>query len=196
MASLRLLFSSFLLVHAILLLSNTVNCNEDEDKLLQGLNSYRTARNLPILKEHDNADCIADEVAQQLEDQPCTRPIGPSTAVPGTGPQFANYPDALKKCKIHANTTRDGVILPACVPKLVSTLVLANYTETQYARYLNDSKYTGIGIGSEDDWIVVVLTTNTPTGSFASAAACLVFKVGLDHYYLFLLLGLFLLLTN
>lgn len=166
MASLRLSFFIFMLA---LTISNPVNSNEDEDKLLQGLNSYRTSSKLPLLKESDNAECVADEVADKMENQPCTRTNGVNV-LPGSQLQFSNYPDALKKCKIDINTTTESVILPACVPHRVSTLVLSNYTESAYSKYLNDSKYTGVGIGSEDDWMVVVLTTNTPAGSFVNAA--------------------------
>lgn len=56
--------------------------------------------------------------------------------------------------------------MPACVPGLVPSLVLTNFTESLYSDSLNDTKYTGIGVGSKGDWIVVVLTTNTPEGSF------------------------------
>ncbi|KAL5076152.1 hypothetical protein RYX36_015136 [Vicia faba] len=31
--------------------------------------------------------------------------------------------------------------------------------------FLNNSKYTGVGLNSEDDWMVLVLTTTTPTGT-------------------------------
>ncbi|KAL7205192.1 hypothetical protein ACSBR2_018177 [Camellia fascicularis] len=61
-------------------------------------------------------------------------------------------------------------VLPVCVPKLIPTLVLTNYMQSQFSRYVKNSKYTRVGIGSEDDWMVVVFTTNTPTGSFVSAA--------------------------
>ena len=63
------------------------------------------------------------------------------------------------------NNTLDGKILPICVPKLDPTAVLSNYTNSQYAKYLNDSSYTGARIGSKDDWMVVVLSTNTLSGA-------------------------------
>ncbi|KAL6989673.1 hypothetical protein U1Q18_015424 [Sarracenia purpurea var. burkii] len=124
--------------------------------------------------------CLADEIADQLEDQPCVPNTGPITTVTGSQPHIANYRDLLEKCDIDPNTTTDGVILPVCVPKLVPTLVLTNYTRSQlYSKYLNNSKFTGTGVGSEDDWMVLVLTTNTPNGSFVSGASGLVSMVGL-----------------
>ncbi|KAI4369402.1 hypothetical protein MLD38_017844 [Melastoma candidum] len=140
---------------------------EDEDNLLQGINSYRQVQKLPPLVKNDRAMCLSDEIAEQLEDKPCSSTYGPNV-LPGTGPQFSDYPKLLSKCDIDANHTKDGVILPVCVPKLVPTLVLTNYTHTPYAKYLNNSIYTGAGVGSEDNWMVLVLTTNTPGGSFAS----------------------------
>ncbi|KAL9676440.1 hypothetical protein QQ045_004654 [Rhodiola kirilowii] len=134
----------------------------DEDRLLQGLNNYRIAQKLPVLKENDEADCLADEIADSLEDHPCTRPVSTN---------FADYPKQLKKCKVDINNTRDAVILPACVPHLVSTQVLSNYTQNPtLSRAVNDTKYANIGLGSQDDWMVVVLSTTTPTGSLASGA--------------------------
>ncbi|MCI76519.1 glycoprotein membrane precursor GPI-anchored protein, partial [Trifolium medium] len=44
--------------------------------------------------------------------------------------------------------------MPACVPGLAPNLVLANFTKSLYSENLNDTQYTGIGIGSEDNWIV------------------------------------------
>ncbi|KAA8536879.1 hypothetical protein F0562_029357 [Nyssa sinensis] len=167
---------------------------DEEDHILQGINSYRTSLNLPALAKNDKAGCLADEIADKLEDEPCPRPVGAS-ALAGTEAQAADYPDILKKCKIDINSTRDGVILPVCVPKRVSTLVLTNYTQSPYARYVNNSKYTGAGIGTEDDWTVLVLATNTPGGSFVSAAG-LVWMVGMGHFLLSLLLGLCLVLVN
>lgn len=141
---------------------------DEEDTLLQQINSYRATLNLTALKENDNAECLADGVADQFKNQPCTNSTGANT-VPGNEPQFSNYPTVLSKCHLNVSVIRDGAILPACVSNLVPSLVLSNFTQSQYSGSLNDSKYTGIGIGSEDDWIVVVLTTNTPEGSFVDA---------------------------
>lgn len=123
---------------------------------------------MTALVKNDNAECLADEVSEQFQNQPCTNSTGANT-VPGTEPQFANYPNLLTKCRLNVSNTRDGVVLPACVPNLDSSLVLTNFTRSQYSDYLNDTKFTGVGIGSEDNWIVVVLTTSTPEGSFVPA---------------------------
>lgn len=123
---------------------------------------------MTTLVKNDNAECLADEVAEQFKNQPCTNSTGANT-VPGTEPQLANYPTLLTKCHLNVSNTRDGVVLPACVPNLDSSLVLTNFTRSQYSEYLNDTKFTGVGIGSEDNWIVVVLTTSTPEGSFVPA---------------------------
>ncbi|XP_059654433.1 uncharacterized GPI-anchored protein At3g06035 [Cornus florida] len=182
MAFLRYPLSLFLVLNVIVLLSNSVICDDKENDLLQGINRYRSSLGLPPLAKNDNAECLADEIADKLEDQPCTRAIG-------TVPEFSNYPDALKKCHSNVKTTKDGVILPVCVPNRVPTLVLTNYTHSPYATYLNKSKYTGVGIGSEDDWMVVVLATNTPAGNFVSGAG-LAGMVGVCHFLLSLLLAL------
>lgn len=87
--------------------------------------------------------------------------------------------------------------MPACVPNLVPSLVLSNFTGSLYSDSLNDTKYTGIGIGSEDNWIVVVLTTNTPAGNFApysSSGANLISKMGLIHCSMLVLVGIVFLL--
>ncbi|KAF9619876.1 hypothetical protein IFM89_009658 [Coptis chinensis] len=111
--------------------------------------------------------CLADEIADQLKDQPCPAVITPRIAEA----QFSNYAEALDKCHLNINTTRDGVIMLDCEPGRVKSLSIFNFTEPLYSRYLNDSRYTGAGIGSEDEWIVVVLTTNTPGGSFVASNA-------------------------
>ncbi|KAI3669180.1 hypothetical protein L6452_40406 [Arctium lappa] len=144
---------------------------DEEDNLLQGINSFRQSRNLIALSKNDNAECMADEIAEALEDKACSTMAGPSTTTSTTQPRYANYPDVVKKCNIDINTTADGVILPACVPKRVPTLVLTNYTQSSYAAYLNNSRYTGVGIGKENNWVVVVLTTDTPSGTFSNMAA-------------------------
>ncbi|KAI3448628.1 hypothetical protein Pfo_005293 [Paulownia fortunei] len=176
-----------LLVHAILLLlSVPVHSDDEEDHLLQGINSFRQSSNVPALAKHDNANCVADEIANQLEDKHCTS----NTAPPTQSQLISNYPSVLKKCNIDVNTTRDGMILPVCVPHRVATLVLTNYTESQNSRYLNDSRFTGAGIGTEDDWTVLVLTTSTRGGSFASGACNLI--IASSHYLSSLFLMLFL----
>ncbi|RVX19024.1 putative GPI-anchored protein [Vitis vinifera] len=108
--------SFFLVALSILFTSTPVHCDAEDDDLLQGLNSYRTARNLSTLVKNDKAECLAEELAGELEHQPCT------AAVPATPQlQLANYPSILKKCKIDINYTRDGVIMQVCVPHRVPT---------------------------------------------------------------------------
>lgn len=86
--------------------------------------------------------------------------------------------------------------MPACVPNLVPNLVLTNFTQSQYNDNLNDTKYTGVGIGSDGDWIVVVLTTGRPEGSYspATGAASVASKIGLVYNILFLVMAAFYLL--
>uniref|UniRef100_A0A5B6YYN4 Uncharacterized GPI-anchored protein At5g19230-like domain-containing protein n=1 Tax=Davidia involucrata TaxID=16924 RepID=A0A5B6YYN4_DAVIN len=133
-------------------------------------------------------------MTDQFKNQPCTNTTGSNT-VPGTEPQFSNYPSLLAKCHLNVTSTRDGAILPACIPNLFPSLVLSNFTQSQYSGYLNNTNFTGAGISSEDNWIVVVLTTNTPGGSFATdSSASLASKVGLISHLLFLLAGSCLLL--
>ncbi|KAL3749159.1 hypothetical protein ACJRO7_010276 [Eucalyptus globulus] len=171
-----------------------VKCDSEEDNLLQGINSYRTTLNLTVLTKNDNAECLAKEMADQYKNQPCTNTTGADT-VPGTEPQFSNYPTLLANCHLNVSVIRDGVIMPACVPNLVPSLVLTNFTQSQYSSSLNDSKYTGIGINSENDWMVVILTTNTPEGSFMSVeSASLILKSSFIYQLLFLLVGFMLLL--
>ncbi|XVF63189.1 hypothetical protein PTKIN_Ptkin09bG0068100 [Pterospermum kingtungense] len=195
LSKLHLFFSLLLL--SILFLNSSVFCDSDEeDNLLKGINSYRASLNLTTLTKNDNAECLADELADQFKNQPCTNSTGANT-VPGTEPQFANYPNLLAKCHLNVSNTRDGAVMPACVPNLVPSLVLTNFTQSQYSESLNDTKYTGVGIGSDGDWIVVVMTTGTPEGSFVPAttsAASLVSETSLIYRLLFLLVAAFYLL--
>ncbi|KAJ7980092.1 Glycoprotein membrane GPI-anchored protein [Quillaja saponaria] len=190
-----------LLLSSILLMNHLVNCDEDEeDNLLQGINKYRASFNLKALTKNDNAKCLADELSEQFKKQPCTNTTGANT-IPGTEPQFANYPNLLAKCHLNVSNTRDGVVMPACIPSLVPSLVLTNFTQSRYSDNLNDTKFTGVGIGSEDNWIVVVLTTNTPDGSFVPttntpdsstlpySAADMVSKISLIYLSLLFLIG-------
>ena len=66
-----------------------------------------------------------------------------------------------------------------------------NYTITttsQYAKYLKDSNYAGIGIGSKDNWMVVVLSTNTSAGNF-SRATSLIANFSMRNYLVALFIG-------
>ncbi|MBA0647583.1 hypothetical protein Goarm_012441, partial [Gossypium armourianum] len=169
----------------------------EEDDLLKGINSYRASLNLTSLTTNENAECLADELAEEFKNQPCTNSTGANT-VPGTEPQFANYPNLLAKCHLNVSVTRDGAVMPACVPNLAPSLVLTNFTQSQYSGNLNETKYTGIGIGSEGDWIVVVLTTSTTEGNYATAtttattsAANSVSKITIIHHLLLLLMAAF-----
>lgn len=163
----------------------------EEDDLLMGINSFRHSANLSALAKNGNADCLADEIANELEDEPCSSATNGASIVPSNSTMLLpDLPKHLKKCKINPNSTAEGIIMPVCVPKLVPTLVLTNYTHTPYAKNLNSSKYSGVGVGAENDWMVVVLSTDTVGGSFASAVS-LVSEVGLAHCVVSLLLGLF-----
>ncbi|KAK6911529.1 hypothetical protein RJ641_023622 [Dillenia turbinata] len=147
-------------VHYIFLHIST----DTEDELIKGLNYYRMSLNLPVLQMNDDADCIADEASEELEDQPC---FNSTTTIGATGGfQLPSYQDLLDRCDMTYNST--GAVLPVCVPKLAPTPLLPKYTKSPYAKYLNDSRYTGVGIASEDYWMVVVLTTSTPAENFAT----------------------------
>uniref|UniRef100_A0A2C9VCY2 Uncharacterized GPI-anchored protein At5g19230-like domain-containing protein n=1 Tax=Manihot esculenta TaxID=3983 RepID=A0A2C9VCY2_MANES len=158
MASLKLVTHFlFLLLLAIFLLSSSVLSDGEEEIVLQGLNSFRTARGLPALTINENAACLADRFADQiLEDMTCS-----ATAPYHFNPrQLDHYPELLSKCNTN-NITVGGVVLPVCVPQLAPTTVFTNYTRTDYAKYINDSSFTEAGLGSKGDWMVVVLSTST-----------------------------------
>ncbi|GLU08838.1 hypothetical protein SLE2022_257230 [Rubroshorea leprosula] len=184
-----------LLLSSVLLMNRPVICDTDEDDdLFQRINSYRASLNLTTLTRNENAECLADEMAEQFKNQPCTNSTGANT-VPGTETQLSNYPTLLTKCHLNVSNTRDGAVLPACVPNLVPSLVVSNFTQSQYSENLNDTKYTGIGIGSEGNWMVVVLSTSTPEGSFATdTSANLVSKIHPLYHLLFLPMVAFFLL--
>ncbi|KAH9605603.1 hypothetical protein KSS87_018738 [Heliosperma pusillum] len=158
----------FLLLQATFLINHQVKSHDEEDNLLQGINKYRASLNLTILTKNENAACFAGQIADQFKGQACSNTTGSNT-VPGNEPQFPNYPDLLAHCHLNMSNTQDSEVMPACVPNLDPTLVLTNFTQSQYAASLNDTKYTGIGIESEGDWIVVVLSSNTSSGSFEKA---------------------------
>lgn len=65
--------------------------------------------------------------------------------------------------------------MPICVPKLDQDDLFSNYTQnSHFTKYLNNSKYTIAGVGSEDDWMVLIISTNTTnSGDFSSASSFL-----------------------
>ena len=144
--------------------------NDEEDILLRGINAHRASLNLTELLENDKAECFADEFADQFVDQPCTNTTG-SILAPGAAPQFrlSNYPALLAKCNLSVSNTTDGIVMPVCVPRSVPSLALSDLKRSQYSDYLNDTKFTVAGISSEDNWFVVVLTSNTAVGSLVPA---------------------------
>nr|AFK48797.1 unknown [Medicago truncatula] len=65
--------------------------------------------------------------------------------------------------------------MPMCVPKLDQDDLFSNYTKnSHFTKYLNNSKYIIAGVGSEDDWMVLIISTNTTSGDFSSANSLLV----------------------
>ncbi|KAL1833442.1 hypothetical protein ACET3Z_003093 [Daucus carota] len=168
-----------LLLASISLLLTPVACDEKQC-LLKGINSFRQSQNLSTLTSNDKASCFAKQIAKQLEGQPCSHVTDPNT-VPGV-------PEILRKCKVKINYTTDGLMLSVCVAKRVPNLVLNNFTKTFYTSYLKNSNFTGAGIGTEDDWTVIVLSTSTLAGSFSSFAC----RVSWSFYCLISVMVLFL----
>ncbi|KAF3454457.1 hypothetical protein FNV43_RR04904 [Rhamnella rubrinervis] len=190
--SLTILFDLFVLVcYGFLLTSSPVNCNDLEDTLFRDINTFRASSTyqLSAFERIKKADCFADKVADSLTDEPCSR-AGDFENHPGTVPKLPDYNKLSKECHININTTRGGIILPTCIPKLEESLVLADYTKSYYKHYVLSSLYTGIGVGSKNQWVVVVFTTHDRHGSFNGTSAA--FVLGLLRCVIGFFLGLFL----
>ncbi|KAJ1387448.1 putative GPI-anchored protein [Sesbania bispinosa] len=159
-------------VVALHLLPTPAICGEEKN-LLHDINTYRKVLNLPVLQKRDKPSCLADKIADDLEDMHCDdfRDYYP---MPGSNSKIPNFQKSVDKCKININSTKDGVIMPVCVPKLDSDALFSNYTKSnRFTKYLNNSKYTIAGVGSEDDWMVLIISTNTASGDFSSATSLL-----------------------
>ncbi|XP_042052649.1 uncharacterized GPI-anchored protein At3g06035-like [Salvia splendens] len=158
-----LLFLS-LLSHSFLL----SKCNEDDD-LLNGIQQYRSTLNLTALATTREAECIADEVADTFQNQPCTNATNLNATALSTIP---TYTTIMTKCGLNANASNASVnsqILPTCVPNQQS-LVISDFT-SRYVAYLNSTQFSAIGVGSEDDWLVVLLTNMTGTAINSNGAS-------------------------
>ncbi|XP_041016550.1 uncharacterized GPI-anchored protein At5g19250-like [Juglans microcarpa x Juglans regia] len=165
-----------LILHGMPFLSYSDGCGDDkeEKQLFKDINSYReSVLYLPVFIPNAKAACLADKIADQLKkDKPCLDAHSYRYTPDNNrrlNSTFKDFDKLLSRCHINVNTTADGAILPVCVAKLDETTVLNNYRNSQYGRYLKDSNFTHAGIGSDDDWIVVILSTNTSTGSFSGA---------------------------
>ncbi|KAJ9180218.1 hypothetical protein P3X46_008490 [Hevea brasiliensis] len=172
-----------LLLLAIFLLSSPVHCDDGEGDLLKCLNCHRAFLDLPAFVKNKEAECLASEVAKDLEEKKCEEASGSNPY------QLANHTDLLSKCGINVSHSRDGVVLPVCVPNLDSIEVFTNYTRTQFAKYINDSKFAEAGLGCKGNWMVAVLSTATSEGDFAGANS-LVSMIGFGHCLISFLLGM------
>ena len=164
----------------------------DEDGLFKSLNKYREETlKLPKFTLNDHAACLANHIACQLKEEDCGKATDYSST-PNHKHNFTDFNKILKKCDINNKTIDDGVYLPVCVNNLDKGQVESNYTNSKYATYLKNSNYTGVGIGAQDDWMVVILSTNKtdhPTGSF-SGAASLIANISMSNYLVALFFGL------
>lgn len=143
--------------------------------LLHDINTYRKVLNLPIFKKSDKPSCLANKIANDLEDKHCEDYFH-YYPLPGSNPKIPNFQKSVEKCKISINTTKDGVIMPVCVPKLDPDNLFSNYTKSnRYIKYLKNSKYVIAGVGSDSDneWMVLIISTNTTSGDFSSATSLL-----------------------
>ncbi|KAF9669975.1 hypothetical protein SADUNF_Sadunf13G0020400 [Salix dunnii] len=192
MASIKIkIFFLFLLFHAMFLLSSAsvMRCGGGEDNLLESINSYRTSLlGLPALTKNKKASCLAREIADTLWN-PCNTIDDPAEVV-----QLDDYPTELKHCYGNNTHTTDVAILPICIPgNDEQTLVnFQNYSRSQYEKYANESSYSGAGVGSNENWMVIVFVENNTSWTSAGAEHSLVSGVGFGHGLVSMLLGILL----
>ncbi|KAK7277916.1 hypothetical protein RJT34_22935 [Clitoria ternatea] len=154
------------------LFPNAQAYDDKEKNLLHDINTYRKTLNLPVLGTVDKVSCLAVEIAEDLKDKHCEE-FRDYYPVPGTNSKIPNFQKNVKQCKININNTKDGVIMPVCLPKLDPDYLFSNYTKSnRFTKYLNNSKYNVAGIGSEDHWMVLIISSNTTSsGDFSSATS-------------------------
>nr|XP_023909077.1 uncharacterized GPI-anchored protein At5g19250-like [Quercus suber] len=179
-----------LVLHVVQLQGNAMSDCDAKKNLFDEINGNRMPLHLANFTENSNAACLANKIADQLKNVTCKNAFHYSST-PGTKPNITDFDKLLDDCDIKENHSVQGVILPVCEPEINLSLMTDNYTITttsQYAKYLKDSNYTGIGIGSKDNWMVVVLSTNTSAGNFSHAAS-LIANFSMRNYLVALFIG-------
>ncbi|CAJ1976154.1 unnamed protein product [Sphenostylis stenocarpa] len=160
-------------VFALHLLPGPVVCDDKEKDLLHDINIYRKVLNLPVLDENEEASCLAEEIAEDLADTHC-EVFHDYYPTPGANPKIPNFQKNVEKCHININTTTEGVIMPLCVHKLDRDDLFSNFSRSnRFTKYLKQSKYKIAGVGSEHDWMVLIISTNSSSGDFSSASSLL-----------------------
>ncbi|XP_023516540.1 uncharacterized GPI-anchored protein At5g19250-like [Cucurbita pepo subsp. pepo] len=160
----------FVVVATFLLLPNAVLCDVKDTEILNAINNYRQSKHLSNLTHNKNAACLASRFVYKLRDEPCSSPDDFHKEINSEN-TLADFLKLLKKCHIAYNSTVDGIMLPACVPHLDPKSVSSNYTKSRDVEYISSKNFTGAGVGTSDDWIVLVLSTNTSTGNFANGGS-------------------------
>lgn len=140
--------------------------------LLDQINKYRIAGDLPALTENKGAACVAQGLANYYKGKACTNSTE-GDVLDGSEPE--NLPAVLPTCNLQPDNVENGFIAPDCVPTGTSPadaslVAFQNYTEFYgYSEQLNNTQYTSAGVGSVDnEWFVLVLATNESGGNFVS----------------------------
>ncbi|XP_030958343.1 uncharacterized GPI-anchored protein At5g19250-like [Quercus lobata] len=136
-----------LVLHVVQLQGNSMSDCEGEAQryLWDNLNGYRRSLHLNNFTDNSNAACLANKIADQLKNDTCKNAFNFSPT-PGTKPNVPKFDKFLHKCDIKDKRAVDGIILPICVPRLDPIVVFSNYTKSQYAKYLKNSNYMGLGL--------------------------------------------------
>ncbi|CAK9328366.1 unnamed protein product [Citrullus colocynthis] len=182
MAALFRLFTLFffVVISNFLLLPNAVLCDVKDEDILKAINKYRQSKNLSEFSYNKNAACLASRLVYKLRDEPCSSADNFNKEISSES-KLADYPKLLKKCHVAYDSSVDGIILPACIPELEPVSVASNYTKSHDIEYINDRNYTGAGVGTFDNWVVLVLSTNTSTGNYASGGPSSLVVAGGGH---------------
>lgn len=161
-----------------------------DENILNAINKYRHSKNLSEFIINTNAACLASKLALRLRDEVCSSPDDFNKELTSET-KLSDFHNLLPKCHINYNSSVDGIVLPACVPDPDPDSVVRNFTSSHDRQYLDDGNFTGAGVGTYDDWVVVVLSTNTSSGNFTNGGFSLAMDGGGSIGVMALLLGLF-----